>query len=147
MTPDSEYLRQLLREARGFITDLQNEYGGKIRDRIDAALDGKAYDPRLTVREACRRRMFLDGADAQALEHALTITERERDEAVRTLEGIRKLYSPEAAAALRAENGTLRARVAGLEWDRETACENTPTKDCECPGCCTARERAEKGQA
>lgn len=33
----------------------------------------------LTIREACRRRMPLDGADAQALEHALTITERERD--------------------------------------------------------------------
>jgi hypothetical protein len=35
----------------------------------------------LKVREACRRRMPLDGTDAQALEHALTITERERDEA------------------------------------------------------------------
>lgn len=34
----------------------------------------------LTVREACRRRVPLDGADAEALEHALTITERERDE-------------------------------------------------------------------
>lgn len=38
-------------------------------------------DPTLTVREACRRRMPLDGTDAQALEHAITITERERDEA------------------------------------------------------------------
>jgi len=36
----------------------------------------------ITVREACRRRMPLDGADAQCLEHALTITERERDEAL-----------------------------------------------------------------
>lgn len=34
-----------------------------------------------SAREAARRRMRLDGADAQALEHALTITERERDEA------------------------------------------------------------------
>lgn len=33
---------------------------------------------RVTVREACRRRMPLDGADAQCLEHALTITERDR---------------------------------------------------------------------
>lgn len=33
----------------------------------------------MTVREACRRRRPLDGADSQALEHALTITERERD--------------------------------------------------------------------
>jgi hypothetical protein len=34
---------------------------------------------KITVRDACRRRMPLDGTDAQALEHALTITERERD--------------------------------------------------------------------
>jgi hypothetical protein len=35
-----------------------------------------------TVREAARQRMDLDGVDAQALEHALTITERERDAAL-----------------------------------------------------------------
>lgn len=33
----------------------------------------------VSVREACRRRMPLDGVDAQALGHALTLTERERD--------------------------------------------------------------------
>lgn len=38
-------------------------------------------DADLTVREACRQRVPLDGTDAQALENALTITERERDEA------------------------------------------------------------------
>lgn len=43
---------------------------------------------RLTVREACRRRMTLDGANAQALEGALAMTERERDEARRMLEAI-----------------------------------------------------------
>lgn len=37
---------------------------------------------KVEVREGCRRRMPLDGADAQALEHALTITERERDTAL-----------------------------------------------------------------
>jgi hypothetical protein len=42
----------------------------------------------LTVREACRRRMPLDGADAQALEGALAMTERDRDEAWRLLEAI-----------------------------------------------------------
>ena len=36
---------------------------------------------RLTVREACRRGRPLDGADARALEGALTLTERERDQA------------------------------------------------------------------
>lgn len=35
----------------------------------------------MTVREAARRRMPLDGADAQALEGALALTERERDQA------------------------------------------------------------------
>lgn len=35
---------------------------------------------KIFVRDACRKRMPLDGADAQALEHALTITERERDD-------------------------------------------------------------------
>lgn len=53
-------------------------------------------DERISAREAARRRMPLDGADAQALENALTITERERDEA-------------------QADNTTLRARVAKLE--------------------------------
>lgn len=33
-----------------------------------------------TVRAACRRRQPLDGTDAEGLEHALTITERERDQ-------------------------------------------------------------------
>ena len=33
----------------------------------------------IEVREACRRRLPLDGADAQALEHAITIAEEERD--------------------------------------------------------------------
>jgi len=35
----------------------------------------------MTVRAACRRRMPLDGANAQALEGALAMTERERDDA------------------------------------------------------------------
>jgi hypothetical protein len=34
----------------------------------------------MKIREACRNRMPLDGTDAHALEHALTMTERERDE-------------------------------------------------------------------
>lgn len=36
---------------------------------------------RVNLRDACRAREPLDGADAQALEHALSITEKERDEA------------------------------------------------------------------
>ena len=48
---------------------------------------------------------------------------------------------------LRAENKALRERVAAFEWSNEMACENTPTPGCECPGCCTARERADRGEA
>ena len=47
-------------------------------------------DEPLTVREACKRRHPLDGTDAQALEHALTITERERDEVRAELENLRQ---------------------------------------------------------
>jgi hypothetical protein len=36
----------------------------------------------------------------------------------------------------------LRARVTELEWSNEMACENTPTKNCSCPGCSLARDRA-----
>jgi hypothetical protein len=35
----------------------------------------------ITIRDACRRRMALGGPDAQCLEHALTMTERELAEA------------------------------------------------------------------
>lgn len=38
------------------------------------------------------------------------------------------------------------AEVARLRWGNEMACENTPTKGCECPGCGLARERAERGE-
>lgn len=49
-------------------------------------------------------------------------------------------------AALRRENLALRKRITELEWSNEMACENTPTADCECPGCHTARERADRGE-
>ena len=71
----------------------------------------------------------------------------ERDEARAEVALLKRHYSPEAAAKLRAELAAANAEIASLRWDRETACENTPTKDCECPGCCTARERAERGEA
>jgi hypothetical protein len=99
---ENEKLRQLLAEARVWmLADSRStrDYASKVFDlnqRIIAALDQPKSDPTLTVREACRRRMPIDGADAQALEHALTITERERDEA-------------------RAEAGRLTQRIAALE--------------------------------
>lgn len=38
----------------------------------------------------------------------------------------------------------LRAELARANRDNEMACENTPWPGCECPGCETARERAEE---
>ena len=45
------------------------------------AREGDAMSEAKTVRQHARDRGALGGADAQALEHALWITERERDEA------------------------------------------------------------------
>ena len=45
------------------------------------------------------------------------------------------------------ERVRLQILVGRLRWLAEAGCENTPTRDCECPGCMTARERAERGEA
>lgn len=63
-----------------------------------------ADQPDITVREACRRRMKLDGADAQALELALTITERERDEAIAAFKDASRLRSEIQQARIKAED-------------------------------------------
>lgn len=42
---------------------------------------------------------------------------------------------------------SLLAEVRELRWEREAACENTPARGCECPGCETARARALAGEA
>ena len=51
----------------------------------------------------------------------------------------------EAIAEERAELEDARAEVERLRWGNEMACENTPTRDCECPGCAVARARADDG--
>ena len=56
---------------------------------------------KLTVREAARRRIPLDGANAQALEGALSMTERERDEARAEVERLRALLPPSAHTGVR----------------------------------------------
>lgn len=45
------------------------------------------------------------------------------------------------------ERVRLQILVGRLRWLAEAGCENTPTRGCECPGCMTARERAERGEA
>lgn len=65
----------------------------------------------ISVREACRRRRPLDGADAQALEHVLAITERERDEALKRL---REIEGGEREVPVEGTSGAVdAARVAG----------------------------------
>lgn len=81
---------------------------------------------------------------------------RERDEARRRAADLTKIlireggvegaYERQLAQALK-ERDEARAEVERLRWLAEAGCENTPTKGCECPGCCTARERAERGEA
>ena len=44
------------------------------------------------------------------------------------------------------ERVRLQIHVGRLEWLADAGCENTPTRGCECPGCMTARERAERGE-
>ena len=77
-----------------------------------------------SARQHARERGALDGADAQALEHALTVTERERDEARANyqfmveraadekLDGYRELASRLAAAENERDAWERRARVA-----------------------------------
>jgi len=132
---ENENLRALLAEARIITQDsLDSNTTGfdeefkvcpcnsceryrSIIQRIDAALaEPVKADPTLTVREACRRRMPLDGTDAQALEHAITITERERDEARAEVARLRNAVREKERLELEAvrELDEARAEVARL---------------------------------
>jgi hypothetical protein len=119
---------QAWKDANGY-NDLLAAYSSTITERDEAVA---------AFHEATRLRSGIQQARIKA--------ENERDEARAKLALLERHYSPEAAAKLRAELAAANAEIASLRWDRETACENTPTKDCECPGCCTARERAERGE-
>jgi len=74
-------------------------------------------EPRLTVREACRRRMPLDGTDAQALEHALVQLETERDALRERLKSAERCV--DEWYLLPAKVITLQERVRELEGLRE----------------------------
>ena len=86
------------------------------------------------------------------------LTKKQYAEEMKMREQVAYSCSREVAAAMYAkaemelreslyQNALLRQRIEELEHVQEAACENTPTKGCECPGCETARERAEKGEA
>jgi hypothetical protein len=71
-------------------------------------------DTKITVREACRRAMPLDGADAQALEGALSLTERERDKALRERDEllVERACVDESVASMRKGEEMVRAKAA-----------------------------------
>lgn len=48
--------------------------------------------------------------------------------------------------ALEEDAAKAAAELEHFRWDNEMACENTPWPGCDCPGCGTARERAEAAQ-
>ncbi len=75
---------------------------------------GSTPEHALTVREACRKGRPLGGADAQALEHALTMTERERDElrAANDDEGL--VHALQASLARKGVKGAISKHVARL---------------------------------
>lgn len=82
--------------------------------------------------------------------------ERERDEArdlLRAVAAACRGLGPRTDAVMSVVGNALadldsaRAEVERLRWGNDMACENTPTAGCECPGCETARSRAEKGEA
>jgi DNA-directed RNA polymerase subunit F len=65
------------------------------------AMEGRKPGSPLTVRESCRRKQQLNGVDAEALEHALTMAEHERDAAKKQVEALqaelKRWQSPPAA--------------------------------------------------
>lgn len=100
-----------------------------------------------TVRAAARSRWPLDGADAQALEGALANVEHLLGELLADIHGDGGHYRAEHGleASCRAAHKrieSLRAQLEAAEESRRMACENTPTRGCECPGCGYAREVA-----
>jgi hypothetical protein len=58
---------------------------------------------KVTVRQACRMGVCIDATDSKALEHALTITERERDEARSALAAMAQRRREEQSARKAAE--------------------------------------------
>lgn len=68
-----------------------------------------------SARQHARERGALDGADAQALEHALTQTERERDEALAKYQFMVNRAADEKLDGYR----ELASRLAAMEADRD----------------------------
>ena len=102
---------------------------------VSAEVFSGATSP-LTVRQHARNHGALDGADAQALEHALTMTERERDnllarihrdgghhtDAVGLVQSLAD--ADKKVAMMNSENDQLKAEVARLKIKLAEALDN-----------------------
>jgi len=103
----------------------------------------------LKVTAAAHQRLAAQIKEALDAEPSEDIPLREENLALRAAlrsqanaEDWRKKYLLAEGARVKAQ-----IRLDRLEWEREMACENTPTGGCECPGCETARQRALRGEA
>jgi len=84
----------------------------------------------VTVREACRRRTSLDGADAQALEHALTQAEQEIKELKDELATERRFVQGYRSACIQIEEQIEHC----IECKKAAKDAGFPTKPCS-PSC------------
>jgi hypothetical protein len=83
-------------------------------DHAETVRQRNTGEGRITVRDACRHRHPLDGTDAQALENALTITERERDAAQMQNENLLVDLEGLRAEAAERNDALLMGRIAEL---------------------------------
>lgn len=128
-------------EARAELDFIKAEYG----DADNALLTRDALLLKLRLLESemdgerSSRRMYERAHDdiLEALKRAKADAYHPEDGEPVALWGVKRLAK---------ERDEARAEVARLRWGNEMACENTPTKGCECPGCGLARERAERGE-
>jgi hypothetical protein len=124
------HLRHYYKHTDSDVVDLC-DYVDQLRARI-AELENPDMTKLLTVRTAAKNRHPLDGMDAQCMEHAITITERERDTALKRIAELeaetKHLYQQIAIQAdiekaittsLRAQIKELCARIAELEKENK----------------------------
>jgi len=91
LVSDLEETREELAKAKNEISKLKTRVA-ELEGKIPVPVDRKERE-QMRVRAACRRRMPIDGPTAQALEHAITITERERDKAYTEIAELRHLLN------------------------------------------------------
>lgn len=110
--------------------------------------DSAAYEQGLAQRRMMEAQAARDKAQAKAADYERDWYEAKSEfgsAMAKMREALRAAEKRELEAL--AELDEAKAEITRLRWGEEMACENTPNSSCECPGCETARERAEKGEA